>query len=397
MKKKLLIAVIATSLILSSTPFHKESVHAASSGQIVKSVNLRDQPSLSGNQIRYLQQGEQVEIIDEVNRYWYKVRDENGRVGYVSTLDKYIQVLSQSNSSTNATIVSGVSFRTGPSTSYTRVRYLQKGESVTILSEPNSYWYQVRDQHGKVGYVSSLSKYISTSGSNVSSSTNAQILWGVSFRTGPSTGTSRIRYLQKGENVTVLSQPNSYWYQVKDQQGRVGYVSSNSKYIETSFSGGSNESGSNSGNQSASGTAQDVINAGKKYMGTPYEYGSSRSSTRTFDCSDFVRRAFIDGAGIKLPMDSRKQGDYVKANGSTTTNWRNLNPGDLMFFMSYKGTSQGSYSGINKSTQRITHDGIYLGNGQILHTFSKESGGVTISNIANTHWEYRFIFGGSAL
>jgi cell wall-associated NlpC family hydrolase len=408
MKKKLLTAVIAASLILSTAPLSTKDVHAADSGQILKSVNFRDQPSLSSNQIRYLQQGEQVDIIEKVNNYWYKIQDQNDRIGYMTTKEKYILVLSQSNiSSSNGTIVSSVSFRSGPSTGNFRIRYLQSGENVTILSQPNSYWYEVSDQYGQVGYVSSNQKYISTSfsedsslnedsGSIVDSSTNAQINSSVSFRTGPSTSNSRIRYLQTGENVTILSQPNSYWYQVRDQHGQVGYTSSNNKYINTSFSG-ENTSGSNSGTQTASGSAQDVINAGKAYLGTPYEFGSSRSNTSTFDCSDFVRQAFMDGAGIRLPADSRQQGDYVKANGSASTNWRNLNPGDIMFFMSYEGTSLSSYSGIDKSSQRITHDGIYLGNGQILHTYSQASGGVTISNIENTHWEYRFIFGGSAL
>lgn len=143
--------------------------------------------------------------------------------------------------------------------------------------------------------------------------------------------------------------------------------------------------------------AQNVISAGEKYWGTPYEFGASRSSTKTFDCSSFVRRAFLDGAGIQLPGSSRSQAAYVKKIGKTSTDWRSLKPGDLMFFTDYRGTSKSAYAGINKSTARISHVGIYLGNGKVLHTFSNRYGGVTISNIAGTHWEYRFLFGGSAV
>ncbi|MBB3111867.1 cell wall-associated NlpC family hydrolase [Paenibacillus phyllosphaerae] len=143
--------------------------------------------------------------------------------------------------------------------------------------------------------------------------------------------------------------------------------------------------------------ANKIISAGKKYLGTPYQFGSSRYNTSTFDCSDFVRQAFLDGLGVKLPSDSRQQATYVKNKTAETSNWRNLKPGHLMFFMSYKGTSKSAYAGINKSAQRITHVGIYLGNGKVLHTYSNAGGGVTISNIAGTHWEYRFVFGGSAL
>lgn len=68
-----------------------------------------------------------------------------------------------------------------------------------------------------------------------------------------------------------------------------------------------------------------------------------------------------------------------------------------MFFMSYKGSRASSYARINKFNQRITHVGIYLGNGKMLHTFSKASGGVRIDSISGKHWEHRFIFGGSAI
>ncbi|WP_248925237.1 C40 family peptidase [Paenibacillus hamazuiensis] len=227
------------------------------------------------------------------------------------------------------------------------------------------------------------------------------IVHDVNFRTEPNVNASRIRYLQDGEQVQIIDAPNKYWYKVKDKNGKVGYVSSLSQYITVggSSSGGSSSGGSSSGSGSSANTsaaAAKVIAAGKKYMGTPYEFGSNRSDTSTFDCSDFVRQAFKDALGITLPTDSRKQGDYVKAKGNTTTNWKNLKPGDLMFFMGYRGTSKSSYPS-DTSGQRIEHVGIYLGDGKILHTYSKASGGVRIDSIANRHWEYRFIFGGSAL
>ncbi|BCG60440.1 C40 family peptidase [Paenibacillus sp. URB8-2] len=142
---------------------------------------------------------------------------------------------------------------------------------------------------------------------------------------------------------------------------------------------------------------ENVINSGMKYLGTPYEFGSSRSNTQTFDCSDFVRQAYKEGTGVTIPPDSRKQGAYVKENGSHTKNWQELKPGDIMFFMSYRGNNESSYTGIDKNTARITHNGIYLGNGKILHTYSKKSGGVRIDNIPGTQWEKRFLFGGSTL
>lgn len=232
-----------------------------------------------------------------------------------------------------------------------------------------------------------------------SAATAGQIVGTVSLRQSANENSTRLRYLKVGEKVTILFKLNSWWYKVKASDGREGYISTSAKYIKTSGvtspGGSSNNGGSGSG--SVSEKVEKIITAGKKYLGTPYEYGSSRDNTRTFDCSDFVRQAFLDGIGMKLPSDSRGQGSYVKSLGHAKTDWHDLKAGDLMFFMSYKGTSQSSYSGINKSTQTISHVAIYLGNGQILSTYSKDSGGVRIDTIANRHWEYRFLYGGSAL
>lgn len=147
----------------------------------------------------------------------------------------------------------------------------------------------------------------------------------------------------------------------------------------------------------ASSSVEKTISAGMKYLGTPYEFNSSRSNTKTFDCSDFTKQIFQQGAGITLPSSSSAQGAYVKNKSSVKTNWSSLKRGDLMFFMSYKGATASSYSGINKSKQTVTHVGIYLGDGKILHTYSQDSGGVRVDSIANKHWQYRFLFGGSAI
>lgn len=219
---------------------------------------------------------------------------------------------------------------------------------------------------------------------------DAVIKKSVNFRDKPSLEGNRIRYLQEGEHVEILQRVNPYWYKIKDDHGKVGYVTTQSRYI--SVRGDTSVEMA----QTATGTVKSVIEAGMKYLGTPYEFGSSRSDTRTFDCSDFVRQAFKEGAGIILPGNSRTQAEYVKKIGKTTTNWRDLKPGDIMFFMSYKGSKSSNYSGIDKSKQRITHNGIYLGNGKILHTYSVKSGGVRIDSIEGKHWEYRFVFGGSA-
>ena len=134
-------------------------------------------------------------------------------------------------------------------------------------------------------------------------------------------------------------------------------------------------------------------------MGTPYEYGSNRNDTKTFDCSAFVRQAFLDGLGktLTLPADSRSQGLYVKNKGQYTTSWSSLKRGDLMFFAASNNKAVLA-SGADLDTSIITHVGIYLGDNRILQTYSKESGGVQVTEVSPTSvWQFRFLFGGSAL
>lgn len=123
-----------------------------------------------------------------------------------------------------------------------------------------------------------------------------------------------------------------------------------------------------------------VINAGKKYLGTPYQYASSRANKKTMDCSEFTYWAFKEGAGINIgkggARSQYKKGKYVAR--------KNLKVGDLVFF-STKATMK--YS--KKSIKRIGHVGIYAGNNKVLHTYGK--GGVKFSDMGNGWWDDHYV------
>ncbi|WP_049869227.1 SH3 domain-containing protein [Paenibacillus sp. D9] len=255
------------------------------------------------------------------------------------------------------------------------------------------------------------------SGSSAAFAPNAVTVAAVTLRKGPSSSYDQIRNLKSGESIQVTAVPNGYWYMVKDSAGVTGYVSSDTKYISVTgtLPGGaapspqpsvptpnpaptpqpSTPSAGTSLSPQASEQIEAVINAGLKYLGTPYEYGSSRSDTSTFDCSDFVRQAFLDALSLQLPVDSRGQGQYVLDRGAYTTDWNSLKRGDLMFFVS-SGTKVNSSGPLDSSI--ITHVGMYLGDNKILQTYSKESGGVQVTTVSPTsNWQFRFLFGGSAV
>jgi len=81
-------------------------------------------------------------------------------------------------------------------------------------------------------------------------------------------------------------------------------------------------------------------------VGKPYRWGAS--GPNAFDCSGLVKWSFAQ-AGRSMPRTSRAQ-----AGAGTSVSRANLQPGDLVFF--YKP---------------ISHVGIYIGNGKIVHASRK--------------------------
>nr|WP_243735051.1 C40 family peptidase [Paenibacillus turpanensis] len=109
----------------------------------------------------------------------------------------------------------------------------------------------------------------------------------------------------------------------------------------------------------------------RKYLGTPYKFGADYGQTRTFDCSSFMKTIYSEN-GIRLPrksIDQAKQGKYVSKS--------KLEVGDLVFFTT------------PSSGNKIGHVGIYVGNGQMIHTFG--AGGVKYSSIHSDWWKERYV------
>lgn len=111
---------------------------------------------------------------------------------------------------------------------------------------------------------------------------------------------------------------------------------------------------------SRAGSASDgsrIIKLAANYLGTPYRYGGAGPGG--FDCSGFVYYIFKQ-CGYDLPRTASSQ-----YSGGVSIGKSMLAPGDLVFFACF-GSS-------------IDHVGIYVGNGQFIHSSSPRSGGVIYS------------------
>jgi hypothetical protein len=139
-----------------------------------------------------------------------------------------------------------------------------------------------------------------------------------------------------------------------------------------------------------------VISTASSYFGTPYEFGSNRDEPSTFDCSDFTRWVYLYTLGMDLPKDSRAQAEYVRRFSSRAfTDASAARLGDLLFFSAYQGIQPENYW--NTPDRTISHVGVYIGNGKMIHTASAKTGGVRIDPIKGNHFEYRFVVGGGVL
>lgn len=120
-----------------------------------------------------------------------------------------------------------------------------------------------------------------------------------------------------------------------------------------------------------------LIQTAMKYRGVPYLFGAGPySRTKRFDCSSFTQYVFAK-YGIKL-----KRVSYNQAVQGIFVSKANLRRGDLVFF---------SVPGRFKSDKKVGHVGIYIGSGQMIHTFSTNSGGVHISSIKSGTWARRYL------
>jgi len=147
-----------------------------------------------------------------------------------------------------------------------------------------------------------------------------------------------------GDLFEVETSVNDF-LKMKTPDGRTGYVS---KEECISFDDWSNREPD----------IESLLHVARQMMGSPYLWGGS--SSKGTDCSGFTKLVFYS-QGIILARDSSQQARYGEPIDISDPG--NLQKGDLLFF--------------GRSADRISHVGIYLGNGDFIHS----SGRVHISSI----------------
>lgn len=118
----------------------------------------------------------------------------------------------------------------------------------------------------------------------------------------------------------------------------------------------------------ASVDAGEALKVALAQRGTRYRAGGDAPG-KGFDCSGLVYFSF-NSVGIRLPRSSHDMFQHARRIDKSE-----LRPGDLVFF--------------RLRSSRISHVGIYAGNGQFVHAPSKGKD-VELASMSDAYWSKRF-------
>lgn len=197
----------------------------------------------------------------------------------------------------------------------------------------------------------------------------------VNVRDKDSMDSNVVSVLEKGTKVSGIK--GKYW--LKLSEGKyisVNYIQDNkvesNQTIDTEVKDSyKKESNSKVVRSNEGGSGSAVAQAAYNYLGEKYVWGSAQPGVG-FDCSGLTSYLYNKVCGISLYRNSAAQ-----SNNGYPVSKSNLKQGDLLFF-----STNGSGS--------ISHVGIYVGNGKMIHA-STPSTGVIISDIDSNYYSNTFV------
>ena len=202
-------------------------------------------------------------------------------------------------------------------------------------------------------------------------------------RSSASKSSEVIDTLDEDDIVTITGEEGDF-YKISTSKISSGYISKTLVKVTNTTSRGSveranvvNEEANANLNElltnatSNSVIGENVIEFAKQYLGYPYVSGGSIPETG-FDCSGFTRYVFAH-FGYSLGRVAAEQTSL-----GATVERENLQTGDLLLFY-------------DEANTKIGHCGIYIGNGEFIHSANPKRGVVTDNLNTNSYYNTRFI------
>jgi cell wall-associated NlpC family hydrolase len=151
--------------------------------------------------------------------------------------------------------------------------------------------------------------------------------------------------------LEVVAEPpgQARWLQVRLPDGRAGWVQAGDIAFDAKPLG-----------------IPEMLQFSKRFLGLPYTWGGT--STFGYDCSGFAQM-LVRRRGLLMPRDAQPQADW---SGMAPVERNGLKPGDLLYF--------------GESAKKITHTGVYLGDGKFIDATTWQTPMVRIDDLNDAHW-----------
>ena len=113
-------------------------------------------------------------------------------------------------------------------------------------------------------------------------------------------------------------------------------------------------------------TISETLEFSKRFLGLPYTWGGT--SSYGYDCSGFSQM-LGRRRGVAMPRDAQPQAEW---SGVVSVDRQDLLPGDLLYF--------------GASEKKITHTGIYMGEGKFIDATTHLTPMVRIDDLNDAYW-----------
>ncbi len=253
-----------------------------------------------------------------------------------------------------AETTTAVNLRTGAGTGNAIIATVSEGTALIVEADTGSGWYKV-NYDGESGYMSA--DYLSFSETMDLTAQGWVDGSDVRMRAAAGTDSEIVRVTTYGESVEILG-VDGEWYKVS-AGGKTGYIRGD--YVSFTEPDPSQA-------PAAGSIGEQIVAFAEQFLGTPYVWAGSSPSG--FDCSGFVSYVFKNfGYTVNRTAAS------MYSNG-VAVDKSELQIGDAVFFAS--------------SSESIGHVGIYIGDGEFIHS-SSGCGYVTISGLDESYYSRMYV------